>query len=559
MKKLDFLKIVIGLFLVIFAISCSKDDGATAVVAENQDVVFDITNFVPQVAGKNAFVSGKENGENDPSIPDCSDLEPSYVEMDIDGASYTLQLVTLNGKTETEVLKLAPGDYVINEFIVYSADGDAIWASPKVGSYYQTLWNLIGVDDLIFTVDKFEKRRVALDALCYKPYQYEEFGFAWFAYSKTEIHTVCFFGNICTEFFDEFHADGSPYFGQTYDGYDFPAIFSIVVKDAQENIVNDPEKNSNATWYGAGSPLCIEYPDQVGIEESFTFEIMLAMPDGSSVVIYTGTFDDTASSDTGNVEGFGGSDGVFDFTVGNCSYEGSDGNFDLPVSCFPYVQGFEVDALGWLDYNNGDWYGLVNRVPSGFAGISPSVGNFYAIFKGYQSPTDTNKSGPFTRFDGYSDTWPGTWTAEIDIYLDPSWSASQGFDYAVAANGTNNLHRRDFIFHVNKDASTGNLLVGASNNSSNSTPREDLETINHYQVTTPGWYTFQHVFSDNAGVLSVDLNLIDSGGNILFTETRSEPSDAIPSIVGGNRYGWFTLITVPGGIGVDNVILNRCQ
>jgi len=322
-------KILLGLFLVVSAISCSKDDGTPVVVSENQDVVFDITNFVPQVAGKNVFVTGKENDEVLP-VPVCSDAEASYVEILIGETPYTLQLVTLNDKTETEVLKLAPGDYDLKSFIVYDANGNPIWASPMMGSYYQNLWTLKGVNDLTFTVDKFEKRRIPLDVLCYKPFQYEEFGFAWFAYAKIEIHTVCFFGDICTKFYEEFHAEGSPYYGQKYDGYDFPAMFSIVVKNG-DNVVNDQTINGNELWQGVGAPLCIEYPDQVGVAETFTFDIWLTMPDGSGKVIYTGTFDDTANSAAGNADGFGGSDGIFDFVVGNCSYDGNDANMELPA------------------------------------------------------------------------------------------------------------------------------------------------------------------------------------------------------------------------------------
>jgi hypothetical protein len=58
------------------------------------------------------------------------------------------------------------------------------------------------------------------------------------------------------------------------------------------------------------------------------------------------------------------------------------------------------------------------------------------------------------------------------------------------------------------------------------------------------------------GVLSVDLNLRDAGGNLLFTETRSDPSDTIPAVVGGNRYGWFTNVDIVGGIEVDATSLS---
>ncbi len=121
----------------------------------------------------------------------------------------------------------------------------------------------------------------------------------------------------------------------------------------------------------------------------------------------------------------------------------------------------------------------------------------------------------------------------------------------MAANGTDGNHLRDFIFHTTKDTSTGDLLVGGSNNS-NFAPRENLENGNSYTVSNSGWYTYQHRFYDDSGLLSVDLNLLDSGGSVLFTETRSNAADLIPSVVGGNRYAWFTHISVAGGINVDN-------
>ena len=207
-------------------------------------------------------------------------------------------------------------------------------------------------------------------------------------------------------------------------------------------------------------------------------------------------------------------------------------------------QGFEQDTSGWFDLNSG-WYGDMTRVSSGTNGIASAAGSWHAIASG-----DAD-SAPFSRFDGYRDTWPGTWTAEIDVYLDPSWAAGTGFDYSVAASGSDGGHQRDYIFHATKDTSTGKLLVAGSNNS-NFAPREDLENINHYEVTTAGWYTLQHRFYDAGGLLAVDLNLLDSNGQLLFTETRTNASDVIATEIGGNRYAWFTVINVAGGIAVDN-------
>ena len=207
-------------------------------------------------------------------------------------------------------------------------------------------------------------------------------------------------------------------------------------------------------------------------------------------------------------------------------------------------QGFESNTSGWFDTSTG-WYGSVTQVPSGTNGIASSEGASHAIFEGDAS------SAPFSRFDMYRDTWTGNYAARTVIYLDPAWALGEGFDYAVASNGSDGSHQRDFIFHVTKDTSTGDLIVAGSNNT-NFAPREDLDTLaNHYVVPAAGWYTFEHAFRNEAGILAVDLNLYDPSGTLLFTETRTNPADTIPAEVCGNRYAWFTVIDVAGGIQVD--------
>lgn len=211
-----------------------------------------------------------------------------------------------------------------------------------------------------------------------------------------------------------------------------------------------------------------------------------------------------------------------------------------------FTQGFETNTDGW----DVATYGTVTRVASGNAGISSNTGSFHAVV------TEQNGAGPFTRFGGYSSTWPaGGWSASTAVYLDTSWAAGSGFEYSVAANGSDGAHQRDFIFHVAMDISTGSLLVGGSNNT-NFSPRQDLETINHYSVAASGWYIFEHVFYDAGGQLAVDLNLRNDMGSLLFTETRTSAADQIPGDVGGNRYGWFADISIADGLAIDDVSLN---
>ncbi|MCC6490357.1 MAG: PEP-CTERM sorting domain-containing protein [Candidatus Hydrogenedentes bacterium] len=216
-----------------------------------------------------------------------------------------------------------------------------------------------------------------------------------------------------------------------------------------------------------------------------------------------------------------------------------------------FFQGFETDTSGWLDNDDFAGYGDISRVASGTGGIASADGSFHAIVQG-----TPQSSAPFTRFGGYSSVWPaGGFTTSLDIYLDPSWAAGSGFDYSVAATGSDGNHQRDFIFHVAADTSTGNLIVAGSNNTNFAT-RQDLDTLaNHYVVSTAGWYTFEHVFRDQGGSLAVDLVLRNSLGNVVFTETRFNVADTIPAEVGGNRYGWFTFNNVANGVAVDNTAL----
>lgn len=204
-------------------------------------------------------------------------------------------------------------------------------------------------------------------------------------------------------------------------------------------------------------------------------------------------------------------------------------------------QGFETDTDGWLDDSDIPGYGEIQRVSSGTDSIDSSDGSFHAqIVEEY----------PFSRFDGYRDEWTGSWIAEIDVYLDTEWGLGEGFDYSVAANGSDNNHQRDFIFHVTKDTSEEALLVGGSNNT-NFNPQESLENNNHYVVTESGWYTLRHTFRLESGYLHVDLQLVDDEGTVLWTEIRSSASDIL-SELGGNRYAWFTALSDNLDLAVDN-------
>lgn len=203
-----------------------------------------------------------------------------------------------------------------------------------------------------------------------------------------------------------------------------------------------------------------------------------------------------------------------------------------------YFQSFETDTAGWFG---------ANRVPTGTHGVTSKTPAFHAEDGG----------SAFTRWGGYSKTFPPLgYTTSIDIYLDispPYMTGSETpypndtrFDWTSAINTPACVHRRDFVFNAgfyNDPAdSTGagpRFVISASNNAGrgNSNPKNPGRMP--YTVYSEGWYTFEHHFRDNGGVLAVDLTLKNSLGVAQMMWTLSDPSDVIGQTVGGNRYGWF--------------------
>lgn len=181
----------------------------------------------------------------------------------------------------------------------------------------------------------------------------------------------------------------------------------------------------------------------------------------------------------------------------------------------------------WFDYG-----GTITKVASGTNGIISAQGDNHAIITG----------SVFTRWDGYKSTFSTYgYDTKVDIYLDMSLAdgSDKRFDYSSAISNTTGAHRRDFIFNVATDpVNVGQWIVSASNNA----PGNPAGSATRFNVSTSGWYTFEHQFRANASnELVVTMNLYQLGNPIpVATWIRTDPSDIIGITVGGNRYGWFT-------------------
>ena len=209
-----------------------------------------------------------------------------------------------------------------------------------------------------------------------------------------------------------------------------------------------------------------------------------------------------------------------------------------------FFNGFETDIDGWF---------TPERVVSGSDGIPSATGNYYA-----QATTD------FTRWGGYSSVFPsGGFITSIDVYLDmdAGYTNDTRFDWTSAISAPDGEHRRDFIFNggfyddANGPGAGGNRFVFSASNNAPGWPKNPGR--DPIAITATGWYTLQHYFYDSgAGVLAVDLSILDSSGNPIHTWTLSDPSDIIGSTVGGNRYGWFATNGFPY-LAVDNSVMKE--
>jgi hypothetical protein len=135
----------------------------------------------------------------------------------------------------------------------------------------------------------------------------------------------------------------------------------------------------------------------------------------------------------------------------------------------------------------------------------------------------------------------------VSIYLNVGggWANNTRFDFDSAINNSGGTHRRDFIFNggfyndaTGPGANTNRFVISASTNSQPSSAFAKNPANDPIAISTSGWYTFEHHFYNNSGVLAVDLLIRDSLGALVKKWTLSDPSDLIANI-GGNRYGWF--------------------
>jgi hypothetical protein len=217
-----------------------------------------------------------------------------------------------------------------------------------------------------------------------------------------------------------------------------------------------------------------------------------------------------------------------------------------------FFQGFETDTAGWFD---------ATRVSTGTDGVPSKTGAFHAEDVG---------GSAYTFWGGESRTFPpGGYTTSVDIYLDTAPPYMNGtiynndtrFDWDSAIGTPDCGHRRDFVFNagfytdIDMTGAGPRFVISASNNAGRGSSFPKNPGRMPISIVDEGWFTFEHRFRDQGGVLAVDLTIRDSANVVRGTWTLSDPSDVIGSTVGGNQYGWFAQNEFPAGLAFDNSAL----
>jgi hypothetical protein len=214
-----------------------------------------------------------------------------------------------------------------------------------------------------------------------------------------------------------------------------------------------------------------------------------------------------------------------------------------PAFAAVYANGFETNITDWDAFGGGF---NATRVASGTNGITSASGSFHA---------ENSATGSASRWGGYNygagavPTAFQEYTTSVDIYLNIAggWANDTRFDFDSAIGNSAGGFNRDFIFNAgfyndSGDGSPGDgtsrFVISASNNSQPGSAFAKNPGRAPIAISSTGWYTFEHHFYDNLGVLAVDMSIFDSSNILVNSWTLSDPLDLIAGI-GGNRYGWF--------------------
>lgn len=339
MKKLIYLFAVL-----IFIIGCQKDKETS--VASEQDVIF-----------RGIYLS-----ENNLKSTDCDNPAASYATIVVNNTTYRPAVVYLQGIPYTQAIKLLPGNYSLEEFLLMNDSGTPgnleddmiVQAIPTEDApFARFIENPVPID---FDVSEFEKTEVPIEVLCFNDNDFEEFGFNWFMMNEITVRNQFFYG--------EFYVpDPDDYAGSLYENLDgglqknMPAIFRIDVYRNDAFIIS----YTNEDQLPDKMKVKVSYPDHDNSADHFTFKLYnLVKSCGGFDYKY---IDEWTFNDNEKLEK--GTDNAVDFIIGNRNNNEMDYEFPayqtLPDECYLKIKTYLLGS------NLGTFVDLtVSQIPEGY-------------------------------------------------------------------------------------------------------------------------------------------------------------------------------------------------
>ena len=245
-KKWQLMGALLGLSLIVF-FSCQNDKDEP--LDNKGSVSFNVSALTVPTDDNPGGRTAVEPGT-------CDMKFASYVVVEVDGNPHRLDIEEWSGDFKTDLLELDPGVHVLSQFVVFDADGNAIFATPSIESEFEKFVQIpLPVE---FEVLPYEKIENYIEVLCIEDFTPPEFGFKFWDFEIMQVKYLCIFANYCEEEYGHLVAN-----------------LEVEVYPSAEQ--TDPD---DLIWSGAsqgpGDLLCMKLPydPRIPTEEQFYYIIL---------------------------------------------------------------------------------------------------------------------------------------------------------------------------------------------------------------------------------------------------------------------------------------------
>ncbi|MDT0677421.1 hypothetical protein [Autumnicola musiva] len=204
MKNISYSAVSLIIILASALISCSSEE---KIEDSSNKVAISFKTILQNVTNNRAAVKQLVS-----DVPECSAEEPATAVVVLALNGQNLDPVTINilsddpdgdGNFEyysdySSDLELEPGEYTLEEFVVYDAQGEIVWVAPRqengTGIFDDYIDNALPVS---IDLSAGTKKYIDVEVLCYDDRLANQYGYTFFVLTPDRVYDLCFFANFC--------------------------------------------------------------------------------------------------------------------------------------------------------------------------------------------------------------------------------------------------------------------------------------------------------------------------------------------------------------------------